>query len=374
MLKKALFAAVGVTLAIFVPYLVAEGIYALSHGAQAETSLAYATLSRVFWAQRPGPEDPRDANSRVIVEPAQIESLLGLMKENAVGLGNSPFKVLKTDEAAINEEKDGCLWQKPNQRKVMSYLRSYLFNPFDQLTYFHDVDRKMPPELAEFFARYGFREIHHTTNADGERITVPAVDSPDKVMVAGDSVANGVMLDDMETLSSQLQAHDGSRQYVNLGVARAAAADTVCNLGRAAKRYPKQIREVLYVFCENDFDPSAPYGKPEELVAWLAEFRRRAGIDRITLLYVPYIYNSVPEVTRVRGHSHFSFPTYADEKRRLLDRSAAEQFRIVDFLAVAEEESARVGSQFAPLALYVDHTHLSRIGVERVLPRILGEH
>jgi hypothetical protein len=31
-----------------------------------------------------------------------------------------------------------------------------------------------------------------------------------------------------------------------------------------------------------------------------------------------------------------------------------------------------VGSQFAPLALYVDHTHLSRIGVEKVLPRILA--
>src|SRR5262249_15519490 len=160
----------------------------------------------------PGPADPRDANSRIISDRSEIEPLLGLMKENAVGLGNSPFKVLKTDEAAVNEEKDGCLWQKPNQRKVMSYLRSDLFNPFDQLTYFHDADRALPKELAEFFARYGFREIHHTTNENGERITVPRVDSPDKVIVAGDSVANGVMLDDAETLSSQLQARDASRQ------------------------------------------------------------------------------------------------------------------------------------------------------------------
>jgi hypothetical protein len=32
-----------------------------------------------------------------------------------------------------------------------------------------------------------------------------------------------------------------------------------------------------------------------------------------------------------------------------------------------------VGSQFAPLALYVDHTHLSKLGVELLLPRLAGQ-
>jgi hypothetical protein len=153
-------------------------------------------------------------------------------------------------------------------------------------------------------------------------------------------------------------------------VALAAAADTWFNHDRAAKRYAGQIRELIYVFCENDFAPGEPYGTPEELVAWLAEFRRRESIDRVTFLYVPYIYNSVPEVTRVPGHSQYDFPTYADEKRRLLDLSAKEHFHVVDFLAVADEESQAVGSLFAPLALYVDHTHLSKIGVQKVLPRL----
>ena len=370
MLKKLLFAAVGVIVATAISYLVAEGVYSLSHGGQAETSLGYALLSRHLWVQKPGALDARDASSRVIVDRSQIEKLLDTMKANGVGLGNSPFDVLKTDEAAINVEKDGCLWQKPNLRKVMSYLRSNLMNPFDQMTYFYDAGRTLPPELQGFFERYGFHEVHFTTNENGERVTLPPVESRDKVLVAGDSVANGVMLDDTETLSSQLQAHDPARQYVNLGVSRAHAPDIVCNLERAAERYQRQVREVVYVFCENDFAPDEPYGRPEQLVTWLAQFRRRWTLERITLLYVPYIYNAAPEVTRVRGHSHFTFPTYADEKRRLLDLAAKEGFRVVDFLEIAEEQSRAVGSQFAPLALYVDHTHFSRLGVEKVLPRL----
>lgn len=370
MLRKALFATVAVVLGLAVPYLIAEGIYSLSRGAQAETSLAYAFLARLLREQKPGELDPLDANSRVIVRSSQIEELLELMKANGVGLGNSPFDVLKTEEAAINVEKDGCLWQKPNQRKVMSFLRSTLFNPFDPLTYFHDADRILPQELESFFARYGFRKVHFTTNENGERLTLPRAESHDKVLVAGDSVANGVLLDDSETLASQLQAGDPARQYVNLGVSRAHTSDIVCNLDRAADRYRGEVREVLYVFCENDFTPDEPYGNPEQLIAWLAEFRRRESVDRVTLLYVPYIYNSVPEVTRVRGHSHYYFSTYADEKRRLFELGEKEGFRVVDFLAVAGEESRAVGSQFAPLALYVDHTHLSKVGVEKVLARL----
>src|SRR5262249_37897111 len=150
------FASVGVVLALVISYLVAEGIYALSHGGQAETSLGYAVLARVLWQRQPGPEDPRDANSRLIVDPAEIDRLIGSMKENAVGLGNSPYRALETDAAAVNQKEGGCLVQKPNQHKVMSYLRSNLFNPFDQLTFFHDVDRVLPDELQRFAARHGF--------------------------------------------------------------------------------------------------------------------------------------------------------------------------------------------------------------------------
>jgi hypothetical protein len=368
--KKAFFVLTLLIVALAVPWLIAEGIYSVTRGAQAETSLGYTLLSRWLWGGPVPPFDPHDPNTRVVKRLEQIEEILPALRDNGVGMGNSPFKELKTEAAGVNTEEGGCLVQKPNQRKVMSFLRSSLFNPLDQATYFYDRDRTLPPRLNEFFRRYGFRPVRFTTNEHGERVTLPAVHAQHTVLVAGDSVANGVLLDDAETIASQLQAADGGREYVNLGVARAAAADIVCLLDRAAERYAGRIERLIYVFCENDFAPGEPYGRPEELVPWLAEYGRRQGVSDVTLVYVPYIYNVVPEVTRIRGHSHYDFPTYGEEKRRLLEEARAAGFTVIDFFQLADREAAAVGSQFAPLALYLDHTHLSPLGVRRLVPSL----
>jgi len=354
-------AALIVGLGVLVPYLVAEGIYSLAHG----TSLAYDRYLR--WFVDPTAQDP---SIEMITNVGEITALLDLLKTNAVALGNGPFSALRTDAASINRDEGGCLVQKPNLRKTMSYLRSNLFNPFDQVTYFYDVGRTLPPEVARFFARYGARELHLTTNEHGERLTLPSIQSVDKVLVAGDSVADGAMLDDSETIASQLQAQDRARQYVNFGISGAAAADVICALDKAVARYHGQIRELIYVFCENDFSDSKPYGTPPELIAWISQLRQREAIERVVLLYVPYIYNVVPEVTRLPGHSHRNFPTYYEQKRRLLALGRQAGFTVVDFLDIANAQRQAIGSQFAPLALYVDHTHPSKLGVELLLPRL----
>ncbi len=372
--KKLLFATVALLLGLAVPYLVAEGVYSLASGGRAQTSLTYRIFSD--WRSRlvaraVAPDDP---TARMLTDLREIESRIGLLVEQGVGMGNNPFDALKDNRsAAINSEADGCLVQKPNLRKTASFLRSNLFNPFDQITYFYDEGKNLPPDLQSLFDRYGFRAVRLSSNEYGERRTTPVVESAHKVLIAGDSVAHGAMLDDTETLASQMQARDPARQYVNLGIIGAKAADTVCALERAAKRYSGEIDRLIYVFCENDFDPSEPYGTPEELIAWLDGFRRRERVGEVVLLYSPYIYNAVPEVTRVRGHSHYTFPSYVDEKRRLLSLSREAGFSVVDFNQIVTERLAVVGSQFAPLALYVDHTHFSRFGVELLVDRFPDE-
>jgi hypothetical protein len=223
--------------------------------------------------------------------------------------------------------------------------------------------------------------VHHTTNQYGERLTLPAVESEQIILIAGDSVANGVMLDDSETVASQLQAIDPAHQYVNLGISGATSADIQCALEKAATRYAGRVRELIYVFCENDFIESNAYGTPEELVDWLVEFKNRVGIDRVVLQYAPYIYNIVPQVTRVNGNPRRNFPTFRDEKRRLLRAAREAGFGIIDYVEIAKAEEEAVGSQFASLALFVDHAHLSRVGTQRLLPHYaalrqsdVGEH
>jgi hypothetical protein len=369
LLKKFLFPVLALLVGLTVPYLMAEGVYSLAKGPTAATSLAYDTYSTWFVDRRVPPYDPSDPTTQVITNLAQFKSHMDAFKAERIGIGNSPFHGLKTTRVALNDEENGCKVQKPNLHKIVAYVRSNLFNPFDQITYFHDVDQQLSPELERFFDRYQFRPVHHTTNQYGERLTLPVVESENKVLVAGDSVANGVMLDDSETIASQLQAMDPTRQYVNLGISGATSSDIQCALEKAATRYAGQIRELIYVFCENDFIGSNAYGTPEDLVAWLVNFKNRVGIDRVLLQYAPYIYNIVPQVTRVRGNPRRNFPTFRNEKRRLLSAAREAGFGVIDYVDIAKAEEQAVGSQFAPLALFVDHAHLSPVGIQRLLPR-----
>jgi hypothetical protein len=365
--SRAWFPIVVVVVATVIPWLVAEGIHIVVKGPQAETSLAYSFLSQMGRKAPPTEADPRDPASQMIVRISTIEALLPAMKENGVGLGNSPFSELKTEEASVNTEQGECLEQKAGIRKKVSYLRTNLFNPFDQMSFFVDADRTLPPELQAFLDRYAFRVVAHTTNEAGERTTLPKVDAPRVVLVAGDSVANGLAIDDSETLSSQLQAVDGSRRYVNLGIARARAADITCALDRAAARYRGTIDEVVYVLCENDFEQGGRYSDPAELVEWLDESRKRESIGRIVVVVQPLVYNTVPEVTRLRGHSHFGWPDFLEQRTKVVELARAKGFGALDFVDVTAAERLRGRTQFAPLALYVDHAHWSPAGVARVV-------
>lgn len=358
--------------ATLLPWLLAEGIHILAQGARAETSLAYSLFARLTREAPPAAADPSDPASQMVVQVGDIEALLPAMKESGVGLGNSPFSELKTEEASVNVQKGDCLEQKPDIHKKVAYIRTNLFNPFDQMSFFVDADRKLPPELEAFVARYAFRVVDHTTNAFGERVTLPKLDAPAVVLVAGDSVANGLAIDDAETLSSQLQARDSSRRYVNLGIARASALDITCALDRAASRYRGAIDEVIYVLCENDFDQGGKYSEPAELIAWLEEFARREDVGRTTVVVQPLVYNTVPEVMRLRGHSHYDWPTFRKERSEVMRLAREKGFRVVDFVDITAVERLKGRSQFAPLALYVDHAHWSPAGVSRVVDALVA--
>lgn len=358
-------------LVALVSYVLGEGVYSLARGARFHQSLAGRLIETLHAADPRAGLAPDDPNARVIYAESEFDAVLDALRRDAVGLGNSPFKELVSDAASVNFVVDGCLQQRPNLRKEMTYLRTRLFNPFDQVTAFYDADRTLSPEVRAFLDRYGFRRIAHTTNAYGERVTLPAVASPDKVLIAGDSVANGAMVDDRDTLSSQLQARDPARQYVNLGIGSAAASDVACALRRSAPRYAGQIRELIYVYCENDFAAGEPLGTPEDVVDWLTRFAAAERVGRVTVVYSPYLYNVAPQLTRLRGQKGFAFPFHAEEKRRLAAAAQLAGFAWLDVVEIAQAEAEAAGTQFAPLALYVDHAHYSPLGLRRIAERLL---
>jgi hypothetical protein len=231
---------------------------------------------------------------------------------------------------------------------------------------FYDTDRKLPGRLQRFVDRYGVRLTTFTSDEFGQRTTVPAVDGEEIVFIAGDSVGVGAMINDDETLASVLQRRDPSRRYVNLGRGGAEAAEIRCNVELAAKRYPDRVKELIYIYCENDFDEDESMGTPEVVMTWLRQFVREQGIDRTTIVYAPYIFNVVPELTRVPGERGERFEDHADEKARLLSLVRDAGFTWVDFGELALAEADARGTFFAALSLYNDVVHHSPLGVERL--------
>ena len=370
--KQSIFAILTILLASSMAWLLAEVGYELWRQGDPGTSLTWQVIAGlgISDGSRASDDQPALPDLRLVADPAEFEVLLDQFKAAGVGIGNSPYSELRTEQAKVNIEIDGCLTQKPNLDKTMTFLRSNLFNSFDPPNAFYDTAAELPKDVADFIACYSFRKIRLRSNGDGERLTFPAVSSSDKVIIAGDSVANGSMVSDEETLASQLQAVDTTRQYVNIGVASAKAGDVVCNLARAAARYSGQIRELIYIFCENDFAPKKPYGRLEDLIAWLQDFATEQKIYRLTLVYVPYIYNSSPDVTRIDGHMGAAFSFFSDEKTRLLAGARSAGFRVIDYLETTQRVRQESGSQFAAMALHVDHTHLSRQGISLLVDQL----
>jgi hypothetical protein len=238
-----------------------------------------------------------------------------------------------------------------------------MFNP---VVMFYDSERKLSDRLQRFVDRYGVRLTTFTSDEFGQRSTIPVVDRDDIVLVAGDSVAAGAMINDDETLASALQRRDPHRRYVNLGRGGAEAAEIRCNLELAAERYPRRVRELIYVYCENDFDDDESMGTPEAVMTWLRQFVRDQGIDRTTIVYAPYIFNVVPELTRVPGERGERFKDHAEEKARLAALAREAGFAWVDFGELALAEADTRGTPVGALALYIDVVHHSPLGVEKL--------
>ena len=309
----------------------------------------------------------QESYTGVLSDSTELEVLLPLFKENGIGMGNTPFREVIKAKASINTT-DSCFRQKANIQKTIHQLRSTLFNQLDPITVFYDTGKQLPQKVQDFITRYSYRYVIHTTNAQGERLTLPAVQRQRIAIIAGDSVANGAMVNDADTLASQLQSRDDSRQYISLGVGGASAKDSICILSEAARRYHDRIDELIYVYSENDLDSRKQFGTPKEVISWIEKYASENSIKHTTVIYSPYIYNIVPSITRIQGRAR---STHENEREQLIDYTARAGFRYIDLGAIAHDEIITQDTIFAALSLYVDHAHLSRLGTRKLADTLL---
>ena len=347
--------------------LVGEGLNALIRWNDLDGSITYKTYRMFKTAGRTaGPDADLLVYQKTVSRP-MFDAVLPDLAKAGAGMGNSPFEELEVDAAAINtRDAQGCLVQKPNLDKRLTFLRSPIFNPFEPPMLFYDADAPLSERAQALIRDYGVRLGAINSNAAGERATLPAVTAPDIVLVAGDSVAYGAGVGDDGTIASALQRNDPARRYVNIAVGGADASDVVCDVEAALKRYPGAVREIVYVYCENDFDAAKPFGKPDAVMAWLKDTAARENIATVRVVYAPYFYNVIPHLTRFRNYRGEKHPYHAAEAKALRAAAQGAGFAFTDIADLALAEARDKGTDFAAFALYVDHVHLSPYGAEKL--------
>jgi hypothetical protein len=350
-----------------------EGGYSLYKWRNLHRSVIYQLSAEAGLVR---PRSNKSAYAPYFSNPQELDDLLPLIVEQGVGLGGvhlgrTRFDV-ETSESAIRSVDNGCPTLKPNLRMTAFFLHASAFGPFGFPAVFHRVDKKLDPRLEDFFRRYGGPHTTLSTNDRGERVTVPDVSSDHVVLVVGDSVAFGAMIDDNVTIASQMQARDQTRRYVNMGIPGMTAAQIHCRLENAMQRYKGKIDEIIYVYCENDFQPDNPYGTPKEVVESLKDTAERDKIAKVTVVFSPYVYMVAPDLTRMDGAEWI--PTRGHETERLQLKGLVESagFRWADIGALARSEEQTSKSSLAILSYFVDDVHLSALGTEKLVDHLVN--
>jgi hypothetical protein len=310
---------------------------------------------------------------RVLNSRDELEQLLDEMKASGVTLRNSPYRQLRSEEEVLNYTgPDGCLRQKPNLRRYIGHIRSLHGSSFDPISFFYADPNSLTPRVKAFLDRYAFRKVQYTTNAAEERVTLPINSKAMKIVVAGDSVPAGSMIDDAETVASHLQRLEPNHEVINIGITGADPNAALCSSDRAARRYPEQISTFIFFWTENDFDGAPPMNEPNAGMRKLREYAKENKIARVIVVYSPYIYNTVPELTRIENVSD-KRATYIEQYQTLRRAAIEQNFVFLNIAHIAEEVRKQSGTLFGPLAMYVDHAHLSEYG-SYLVARELARH
>jgi lysophospholipase L1-like esterase len=303
-----------------------------------------------------------------ILHREQIEEQFPLFLENRVAFGNTPFKeLLTTDNQTLIKNENGFLINRPNDKFYTGFLRSLIFKEWDPIVIKQFAEyRQKDVGIEKFIQQYCLSLQKVTIEESGSRLTIPKSNANCIVLVIGDSVAFGSLLNDEDTLASQLQTQLPNLKFVNAGVARAGARDNAQQLARRLQEFGHRVVAVIYVHCENDFSKQ---DTPDTIVSGIVDVLNAHDIKTRIFVYQQYIYRTMPDLLRPENPKLLK--GFFDLKRETIRLAKRNQFQVVDFYDLVDAYRRELGTPLAGFGLYVDHAHFSKLGTKHVADKIL---
>jgi hypothetical protein len=369
-MKHALAASLAVLALCLGVYLLAEGVYSVVLWKNMSGSLAYKVYDRFADASVELPPAKAPPSARIATRK-MVEDLVPQFVESGVAIGDVPaegvYKTKLGDLTLTAKTDQGCLVLKPNLHKVMVQIRSDSYKLFGPPTLFYNDDAKLTDDVRAFLDIYGRRRSKLTSNALGERKTVPEVESARKVIVVGDSIAVGTNIADEDTIASQLQRSDPTRQYITIASPGTGARDNICNLEAASKRYHGEIDGLIYVYSPTDFNDTDEYGQPGAVLKWMDGFTKRENVQNVAVVLGANLLVIAPQFMR-------SFKERRDNQKEALaleQGAVAAGYRFVSIADLALDEADKRKTELGAFSLFMDGWgHMSPYGTALLVEKI----
>ncbi len=298
----------------------------------------------------------------------EVRDLFPEFLRDKIGFGNTPFSELRNDGTeSIFTDADG-VHNKPSHHYKVAFARSGLFDAWDPMLYKdnHPDDSKTAKTL-EFKALHTLMEKSSSTDANGDRITVPASKAEDLVVIVGDSVAYGAALNNDETLASCLQLTYPRLRFINAGVPGSGTRGNMTRLRGQLKAHAGKVKAVIYVHCENDLED---YGTPEHIVGDLNSILNEFGIKDRFLVYSQFIFRVMPDVLRDKSYDELDILKHWALKKEIVGLLDKTSITLVDGWKLVDDYRIEQGTPLAGFALYVDKCHYSALGSKRLAAMI----
>lgn len=228
-------------------------------------------------------------------------------------------------------------------------------------------------DLKRWLKENALYEYQYTVNREGNRLTLPAIESNRKIVIVGDSVAFGIGVDDKHTSSSALQKLIGDTyQVINLGVG-SYQADQIYNVARFS-RHKSQETTLIYIACQNDFWGEHGFDVEEfkKVSGKFAALKGSGDYKDLIIILTPYVQFSHRKLLGDWPQSvlhvvNEGFKTQIPEIGRNYNYTSINLYHEIEKLKIEQK------TPFAGLELFHDQGHFSAKGNE-FIAQLIFEH
>ena len=291
----------------------------------------------------------------VLKELTQLNAVI----ENAGNPTNQP----EHNTLAVIPDDELTYVLRPDTKMFVSILRSTKAFNFDPPVLYlkHDDKFRMSERLRAYLEKESRLHYTYSTDSHGFRRTVPSVDSPEQVLIIGDSVPFGVGVADESTAASHLQKLIGKRyRIINASVGGYDGQQAFL----MAKKISNKTRfaGLIYVACQNDFMGQDDWiQEANNVLVRIKSISQRFGDNVIVVLHT-YMEYSLRDIFLANGWKQKRIEkTHA--LRSALPRICKEYvYEYYDWTDIVDDFLKGEKSIFSRFALYADHAHLSPLG------------